>query len=154
MSGTTHWGPVSIWHHRVLGTIWALCGLVTTGSVLAATFQHGSPGEYQFWIALLGALAYVVTGIGFILARTWARRTMTKAALSRIGWTEQDLRGRGKGHPSKVELALESRDKTTMPMAWIAERLCMGTRGHLAWLLQQRNVTGHKHDSLQPQLGL
>ena len=76
MSGTTHWGPISTWHHRVLGAIWALCGLVTTGSVLVATFQHRSPGEYQFWIALLGALAYVVTGIGFILARTWARRTM------------------------------------------------------------------------------
>jgi len=28
--------------------------------------------------------------------------------------------------------------KTTMPLAWIAERLSMGSRGHLAWLLQQR----------------
>ena len=26
-----------------------------------------------------------------------------------------------------------------MPLAWIAERLTMGTRGHLAWLLQQRD---------------
>jgi hypothetical protein len=25
-----------------------------------------------------------------------------------------------------------------MPLAWIAERLNMGTRGHLAWLLQHR----------------
>jgi hypothetical protein len=24
-----------------------------------------------------------------------------------------------------------------VPLAWIAERLNMGTRGHLAWLLQQ-----------------
>ena len=27
---------------------------------------------------------------------------------------------------------------TTMPLAWIVERLNLGTRGHLAWLLQQR----------------
>jgi hypothetical protein len=35
-------------------------------------------------------------------------------------------------------LAWELRSQTTMPLAWIAERLSMGTRGDLAWLLQQR----------------
>jgi hypothetical protein len=35
-------------------------------------------------------------------------------------------------------LARELRSKTTMPLAWIAARLNMGSRGHLAWLLQQR----------------
>ena len=25
-----------------------------------------------------------------------------------------------------------------MPLAWVTERLSMGTRGHLAWLLQRR----------------
>jgi hypothetical protein len=35
-------------------------------------------------------------------------------------------------------LARELRCKTTMPLAWIAARLNMGSRGHLAWLLQQR----------------
>ena len=29
--------------------------------------------------------------------------------------------------------------QTTMPLAWIAKRLNLGTRGHLAWLLQQRD---------------
>jgi len=28
------------------------------------------------------------------------------------------------------------RSKPTMPLAWIAERLNMGSRGHLAWLLR------------------
>jgi hypothetical protein len=29
------------------------------------------------------------------------------------------------------------RSRTTMPLAWIAERLSMGSRGCLAWLLGQ-----------------
>jgi len=37
-----------------------------------------------------------------------------------------------------VDLAWKLRSQTTLPLAWIAERLSMGTRGHLAWLLQQR----------------
>ena len=34
----------------------------------------------------------------------------------------------------------ELRSQTTMPLAWIAERLNLGPRGHLAWLLQQRGT--------------
>jgi hypothetical protein len=55
-----------------------------------------------------------------------------------MGWSEADLKARWKGEPRKVELAWELRAQTTMPLAWIAERLNMGTRGHLAWLLQRR----------------
>jgi hypothetical protein len=33
-------------------------------------------------------------------------------------------------------MRLQTRSKTTMPLAWIAKRLNMGSRGHLAWLLQ------------------
>jgi len=58
--------------------------------------------------------------------------------LKRIGWSEADLKARRKGEPRKVELAWELRSQTTMPLAWIAERLNLGTRGHLAWLLQRR----------------
>jgi hypothetical protein len=47
------------------------------------------------------------------------------------------------GEPRKVELAWELRSQTTMPLAWIAERLNMGSRGHLAWLLQQRGANRH-----------
>jgi hypothetical protein len=36
----------------------------------------GRWAEYQFWIALPLAAAYVATGIGFMFARRWARRTM------------------------------------------------------------------------------
>ena len=58
--------------------------------------------------------------------------------LKRMGWSEADLSARRKGERGKVQLARELRSKTTMPLAWIAERLNMGSRGHLAWLLQGR----------------
>jgi hypothetical protein len=58
--------------------------------------------------------------------------------LKRMRWSEADLSARRKGEPGKVRLARELRSKTIMPLAWIAARLNMGSRGHLAWLLQQR----------------
>jgi putative transposase len=69
-------------------------------------------------------------------AKAGAER-LAVAALGRLGWTEQDLKGKRKGDPAKVQLARELRRKTTMPVAWIAQRLCMGTRAHVAWLLHQ-----------------
>jgi hypothetical protein len=62
----------------------------------------------------------------------------TTDALKRMGLTEDDLKWRRKGDPDKVRLARELRTNTTMPLAWIAHRLHMGTRGHLAWLLNQK----------------
>jgi hypothetical protein len=50
-----------------------------------------------------------------------------------MGWREAGLRAR-----RKVELARELRSQTTMPLAWIAERLNPGARGHLAWLPHHR----------------
>ena len=43
-----------------------------------------------------------------------------------MGWSEADLKARRKGEPRKVELAWELRSRTTMPLAWIAERLNLG----------------------------
>jgi hypothetical protein len=72
MSAIAHWGGVSTWHHRLLGGLWALCGLVVIGNAVLS----GGWAEYQFWVASAVALSYVIAGIGFILGRTWARRTM------------------------------------------------------------------------------
>jgi hypothetical protein len=55
--------------------------------------------------------------------------------LKREGWKEKDLSARRKGDPAKVRLAYELRAQTTMPLAWIAQRLSMGSRGYLTWLL-------------------
>jgi hypothetical protein len=55
-----------------------------------------------------------------------------------MGWTEKDLAARRKGDPAKVKLAAEMRAGTTMPLAWIEERLAMGSRGYLTWLLYRQ----------------
>ena len=60
------------------------------------------------------------------------------AGLKRLGWTEEVLRARREGDASKVRLARALRSRTTVPPSWIAERLSMGSRGYLAWLLGQR----------------
>ena len=58
-----------------------------------------------------------------------------KAELKRLGWAEKDLSRRRKGDPEKVRLARFLRQKTTMTLAAVAERLQMGTTGHLSHLL-------------------
>jgi len=63
--------------------------------------------------------------------------------LTRMGWREADLRAWWKGEPRKLDLAWELRSQTTMPLAWIAERLHMSSRGYLAWLLQRWRKSQH-----------
>jgi hypothetical protein len=66
-----------------------------------------------------------------------AERLVT-GRLKAMGWTEKDLAARRKGDPAKVKLAADVRAGTTMPLAWIAERLAMGSRGYLTWLLHRQ----------------
>ena len=49
-----------------------------------------------------------------------------------------ELKRRPKGDPVKVALAARLRAETTLTVGWIAERLGMGTRGHLNHLLYRR----------------
>ena len=72
-----------------------------------------------------------------------ALRQLVIEGLERMGWSEADVRAHRKGEPRKVDLAWELRSQTTMPLAWIAERLNLATRGHLAWLLRQRGKSRH-----------
>jgi len=58
--------------------------------------------------------------------------------LRSLGWREADLAERPKGHPEKVRIAARLRADTTMTLAWVAGRLRMGTRTHLAHLLYWR----------------
>ena len=74
--------------------------------------------------------------------------------LQRMGWSQADLQERRKGEPRKVALAGQLRSQTTMPLAWIAERLHMGSRGHLAWLLQQGSRSRPSAPSNQALLGI
>lgn len=63
---------------------------------------------------------------------------IVQAELKRLGWEEKELEERRKGDPAKVRVAARLRRETTMTLAWIAERLRMGTPGHLAHLLYWR----------------
>jgi hypothetical protein len=54
--------------------------------------------------------------------------------LKRRKWDAGTLVARRKGDPAKVAIARRLRAETTMTLAWIAERLQMGTRTHLAHL--------------------
>ena len=64
--------------------------------------------------------------------------------LERRTWKAADLRARRKGDAKKVALAARLRKETTMTVGWIAERLRMGTRGYLNYLLHQRRKAGEK----------
>ena len=64
--------------------------------------------------------------------------------LGRLGWGRADLEARRKGEPAKVRVAQRLRRETTMSLAWIAQRLGMGTPAHLAHLLYW---TGRKANS-------
>lgn len=52
------------------------------------------------------------------------------------------VEGRRKGDKGKVAIALRLRAESTVTLAWIAERLRMGTATHLAHLLY-----GHRRES-------
>jgi REP-associated tyrosine transposase len=64
---------------------------------------------------------------------------IVKAELKRKGWVERELKVRRKGDKFKVQLARRLQTETTVPLKWISQRLCMGTRGHLAHLLYWQN---------------
>jgi putative transposase len=56
---------------------------------------------------------------------------LVREELNRRRWSEEDLKRRTKGDPEKVKLAARLREETTMTVAWIAERLQMGTPGYV-----------------------
>jgi len=79
---------------------------------------------------------------------------LVREALRQMGWSEADLKARRKGDPRKLELARQLRARTTMSVGWLAERLSMGTRGYLAWLLSQGKREGQSHLADQPLLAI
>ena len=55
--------------------------------------------------------------------------------LKGLKWSASDLEEQRKGDERKLRIARRLREETTMTLAWIAERLRMGTKTHLAHLL-------------------
>ncbi len=56
---------------------------------------------------------------------------IVQGELRKMGWPEEVLSRRPKGDASKVRIARRLRRETTMTLAWIAQRLAMGTAGHV-----------------------
>jgi hypothetical protein len=62
--------------------------------------------------------------------------------LKRQRWSEAEFKTRPKLESAKVALAVRLRAETTMSMGRIAERVGMGTRGHLNHLLYRQRTSG------------
>jgi putative transposase len=63
-------------------------------------------------------------------------RRMIAQEVRRLGWAESELARRRKGDRHKVALARRLRAETTMSLAWIAERLQMGSWSYVSILLR------------------
>ncbi len=61
---------------------------------------------------------------------------MVAQELKRLGWDQGEWARRRKGDPHKVALARRLRVETTMSLAWIAERLRMGSWSYVSNLLR------------------
>jgi hypothetical protein len=81
--------------------------------------------------------------------------TCIAEALRTGGVTEDQITSWRKGHPFKLKLAARLRAETTVTVGWIARRLAMGARGHLAHLLYLHARTlSESPPSNQPSLGI
>ena len=72
-------------------------------------------------------------------------------ALRVDGVADDELKTWRKGYPYKMNLARRLRAETTVTVDWVAERLHMGTGGHLAHLLCK--VWARGASPTQPTLG-
>ena len=63
-----------------------------------------------------------------------------------LGWGAPDLQGRRKSDPRKLEIAARLRRETTMTLAWIAHRWCMGAPTHVASFLQRHGPESRKSE--------
>lgn len=64
----------------------------------------------------------------------------------RLGLIDSNLAKMSKSHPKKILLALRLREETTMSVAWVAERLSMGSRNYATKLLhaERRQRSGKR----------
>jgi REP element-mobilizing transposase RayT len=79
-----------------------------------------------------------------LLTEELARLGWERTELARRKWDGKTLAARRKGDVGKVTIAERLRRETTMTLAWIAERLQMGTKTHLAHLLYWHGRGGKK----------
>jgi hypothetical protein len=114
-------------------------------------------GEAEFQAGMLERVAQASGGNHHgeeiaAAAEVRAERLVAQA-LASLKWTEEDVRSKSKGDPQKLAVAEQLRAESTMSLAWIAARLCMGTPGHLSHLLywKRRGVKPPKRVSRSQQ---
>jgi hypothetical protein len=76
---------------------------------------------------------------------------IVREELEALGWSALDLERHRKGDPAKLKIAERLRNQTTMTLDWIAQRLPMGSVGHLSHLLYRKRPStteGKKERSL------
>lgn len=59
---------ILVWHHRVLGAIWALGGVAVLADLHRAYWWEGGCA----CVPLVVGTLYTAAGVGFVLGRTWA----------------------------------------------------------------------------------
>jgi hypothetical protein len=75
---------------------------------------------------------------------------IVKEEIERLGWREDELWGRRKGHRAKVKIARRLRQETTMSLKWIAARLQIGTWTYVSNLLNEPPVTQPQAQEVLP----
>jgi hypothetical protein len=63
---------------------------------------------------------------------------IVREELKRLGWPEDELQGRPKGHSGKVMMARRVGPETTLSLKWIAQRLQIGTWTYVSNLLKEK----------------
>ena len=101
---------------------WVLGSEASRQELLVAAAERVGPNPY-------GAQRY----------ETGVQKTerLVQEELRRLGWREDELRGRPKGHSGEVVMARRLRQETTMSLKWIAERLQMGSWTYVSNLLHE-----------------
>jgi hypothetical protein len=67
---------VVVWHHRVLGLLWVLCGCAFGCLSVLAAFTHSSWNVVGVLASISASVIHFGTCLGFIFGCTWARRVM------------------------------------------------------------------------------
>ena len=127
------------------------CGLAEIeGQSLQATLRRGwyyGPADFRHWL--------LEKAEGVLTAKTRGKsrqnyqdeeiasqheataQRLLDEGLSRLRWDEKRLQFEAKGHPAKVALAAAIRLKTTVSLAWLTERLHMGSPGYVSLLTRR-----------------
>lgn len=109
-------------NYREIGRGWCLGDEAFRKELLAAAGQRAGASHY---------------GSERTLASQARAEGMVARELERLGWDDGELARRRKGDEQKVQLAARLRAETTMSLAWIAQRLHMGSWSNVSNLLRK-----------------